>query len=123
MASVYENAFITIAATSAPSGKAGCFGARPIATQRLDEFRTDSRNSIYVREKLQHEVIDWYRSLVLDFSSVPLLHRAWCYQERVLLLMSTVQNVSLYGSARAQSGVNMRKQIRAPRGSHTTVSS
>lgn len=84
MASVYENAFITIAATSASSGKAGCLGARPIATHRLEEFRSDSGNSIYVREKLQHEIFDWYRSLILDFSSAPLLHRAWCYQERLL---------------------------------------
>ena len=58
MVSVYENAFITIAATPASSGTVGCLGARPIVIQRLEEFGGNSGNSIYVRENLQHEIFE-----------------------------------------------------------------
>ena len=84
MASVYENAFITIAATSARSGKDGFLTERPVRSSRIHGFRSDSGNDVYVREKLQHGLFAFAASATTDFSSTPLLKRGWCYQERIL---------------------------------------
>ena len=80
MARIYQNAFITIAATAARSSYAGLFRHTP------DEFIASSVSSatngipIFVRKALPHPRWD----STVEQEQYPLLDRAWVYQERLL---------------------------------------
>ena len=72
MANVYHNSFVTLAATSAGSPKAGCFATTPASRVEL--------NSVYA------QLIHHFPNSPADdrSSRFPLLTRAWTYQERTL---------------------------------------
>lgn len=84
MASVYESAHVTIAASLSADGSGGCFSMREIKAPVVNASVSPPLNSpnIYVRESLSHE------EFAFDQKSTelrnPLLGRAWTFQERVL---------------------------------------
>ncbi|KAF4447929.1 HET-domain-containing protein [Fusarium austroafricanum] len=83
MADIYQNAFITLAATRASSDRGGCFNE---TIQRVPQYTLESSlrgttQKIMVREKLTHwEMPPTQRSKDLH----PLLTRGWVFQERIL---------------------------------------
>ena len=88
MADIYQNAHVTLAATSAASGSAGCF---PEAGRRAKHFVEEKElrlpdsmtqwRGIRLREKVQHWTVPLSKSSAKAF---PLLSRGWVFQERVL---------------------------------------
>ncbi|KAJ8112821.1 hypothetical protein OPT61_g4899 [Boeremia exigua] len=81
MGNIYQNAYLTLAATAASNGSEGCFSMQ---SRRTQEFRVHPRNgaeSIVVREKIQHWQTRSARATVKDF---PLQTRGWVLQERYL---------------------------------------
>ena len=98
MSSVYQNAYLTIAATSAVDDSIGLFcNSSAIAHSAEDETtpypsrerKIEIQNaksqlhSVYVQNLMRH---DWYWDTDQGFpkSFCPLLNRAWCFQERLL---------------------------------------
>lgn len=88
MAEVYQNAHITLAATSAASTLGGCF-PETLGPREKDERRFEfggladgQPSSLWVRRKLHH----WNdpRSSMVQDDEYPLLRRGWAFQERVL---------------------------------------
>ncbi|KAI4669611.1 uncharacterized protein J4E88_009893 [Alternaria novae-zelandiae] len=77
MASVYKYAYLVIAATSSKNGDDGCLRSREPS---LD--LTGSLNeSFYVQREISHRtIIEWQAESI----AMPLLDRAWCFQERLL---------------------------------------
>ena len=99
MADVYQNSYITLAATSARSGASGCFHnssnsryqhslyeesqALALIDNLTDYIDENSKISkvISVREKLSH----WQNSVGVSDAHLPsLLTRGWVFQERIL---------------------------------------
>jgi hypothetical protein len=78
MASIYENSFITLAATIARNNESGCFWNLEPWCERT--FPTDS-GLMSVRKKLKHWERNWTSN---SASAFPLLSRAWVFQERLL---------------------------------------
>jgi hypothetical protein len=79
MADVYENAFITIAATRSSDSEGGCFSK----IQGLNQPTQLESSGLYACKV----VVDFPRSaynLATEGGSWPLLHRAWVFQERLL---------------------------------------
>jgi hypothetical protein len=77
MATIYENAFLTIAATRAQNGEEGCFsGPTPIGRQFEITGETEAGEpyQVLTRKKLPAAHLD----------DMPLLQRAWVFQERLL---------------------------------------
>ncbi|KAJ2900245.1 HET-domain-containing protein [Zalerion maritima] len=89
MASIYQNAHITLAATKAPDGCGGCFSVvSPIDRDHelagLRRF-VNSQIRVFVREKIRHlDHAGQPDSADNAVSELPLLNRAWAYQERLL---------------------------------------
>ncbi|KAH0559295.1 hypothetical protein GP486_004187 [Trichoglossum hirsutum] len=91
MASIYQNSFLTIAATHSADGDGGCFSKRPRSS-------TDSREiykgkgvvpaGVIVRRRLPDHRMSVYFDGISSKS--PLHSRAWCFQER-LLASRTIQ--------------------------------
>jgi hypothetical protein len=86
MASIYENAFVTLAATYALDSEGGLFAVK----QSFTPQRLAQRSDIYVRERrkanglpltYRHFSSSTTSQYIRDF---PLLSRAWVYQERRL---------------------------------------
>lgn len=81
MASVYQNAFITIAATSSPNSSGGCFSS-PGQTYAPKSFQCRTVDGqlfdLYARKSLPH--FEYMQSK----SESSLLKRGWAYQERLL---------------------------------------
>ena len=80
MGSIYENAFITIAATAASNDDEGFLRGPPShyrAYQLRCKTTEGTMEDIHVRRHLVHFKSDWARDQ-------PLLSRAWCFQERLL---------------------------------------
>lgn len=81
MATIYENSYITLAATKSGSGAGGCFSiASPYCKVRELTCHDDAGapHSICVRQNAHHHA---------NFDSVnsnPMLHRGWVFQERIL---------------------------------------
>ncbi|ORY03404.1 heterokaryon incompatibility protein-domain-containing protein, partial [Clohesyomyces aquaticus] len=77
MASIYQNSYITIAATKSPHDSGGCYSTNSIYHKdyRL-KLRGRPSDPIYVREKIMH--------FGDSRCPTPLLTRAWAYQERLL---------------------------------------
>ncbi len=89
MAAVYSNAFLVIAASSAPNGSVGCFTQRKQVPciKVKSKYRITSlsaiRPKVFVRERYEHVDFDPNHpqpSTELE----PLLGRAWAFQERWL---------------------------------------
>lgn len=77
MASIYRNAYLTIAATKSSSGDGGLFTGTP-------DFEVSGKTPgedyyLVFREKIKHEL-----SVIDTMSNFPLVSRAWVYQERML---------------------------------------
>ena len=83
MCSVYQNAYITIAAAKAENGLAGLFSDIHPDYQGHKVATLGGVHDVYFRRALDHAALQYFnpdRSL----SSYPLLHRGWVYQERFL---------------------------------------
>lgn len=76
MATIYRNAYLTIAATSSSGDSGGCYSSGSDLDKDY-EVGTD----MYVREKPAHFDSMQHHSISSPF---PLLSRAWFYQERLL---------------------------------------
>ena len=86
MAAVYQNAYLTIAASLAADGSGGCFSTREITTYFAGFLNdaADSRNySVHVRESFSHDEFSADNTVAATLSN-PLLGRAWTFQERGL---------------------------------------
>lgn len=86
MAAVYQNAYLTIAASLAADGSGGCFSTREITTHFAGFLidAAESRNySVYVRESFSHDEFSTDNTGTASLSN-PLLGRAWTFQERGL---------------------------------------
>lgn len=82
MGSVYRNAFLTIAATSAVDGSQGFLQQRPEAVPMPSIITGSKSPNLYVRKTALHHPFT-QRNETGD-ENTPLLSRAWVYQERVL---------------------------------------
>jgi len=80
MARIYQNAYLTVAATKSPNGEGGCF-TRDLEVG-ITGMHTDGRP---YRARCTRPVFHWYSYLGgVDSSHFPLLNRGWVYQERLL---------------------------------------
>lgn len=86
MADIYQNSYLTIAATSSNSGSMGCFSNQSMAYQH-EERQLEVQSTagqvyrILVRHQLSHWVVP---PTLLSRRENPLLSRGWAFQERVL---------------------------------------
>jgi hypothetical protein len=78
MASIYQNSFITLAATTSPDNESGCFWDSDTSYER--NFQTDI-GVFSVRRIIRHWKMLWTSHSATTF---PLLTRAWVFQERLL---------------------------------------
>jgi hypothetical protein len=82
MSSIYQNSFITIAATKSEDHDGGCFSEMAAKYQAQEVAALESTNQhvqVYSRLRLPHP--DWSGNQGSEF---PLLTRGWVYQERLL---------------------------------------
>ena len=87
MASIYENAYLTIAATASSSTDGGCFyPSRSVYRAHAFNFALKSREEyqVYARRRLSHCEFWEITNIHNDADQWPLLTRAWTYQERLL---------------------------------------
>ncbi|KAK7926606.1 heterokaryon incompatibility protein-domain-containing protein [Apiospora marii] len=89
MASIYRNAYLTLAATAANDGSEGLFKRRKVDTYSyaLSGAQDGTDDDVTIRA-MMHRKHDCLRA-VDDLSesglaSLPLMTRAWCFQERLL---------------------------------------
>lgn len=85
MHTIYENAYLTLAATASSDGTGGCYRSIPQeAHERRFVYGTQSQgtHTVYVREAIQH--FEYLNSQEVRSKEFPLLERAWVYQEQVL---------------------------------------
>lgn len=81
MAAIFENAFVTLAATFASNSDGGLFAV----DQDLTPKRLSGHSKIYVRPtKKTSRLPLTYKDLKLVMKDLPLLSRGWVYQERRL---------------------------------------
>ena len=99
MASIYNSAYLVVAATATPDGSGGClFDRKPHITIN-GTTSTGTPFEIYGREKTSHEIFGWDVDKGLQrvwdpintqelinrhLAAYPLMSRAWCFQERML---------------------------------------
>ena len=82
MGDIYGNAYLVIAASLAQDGSCGCYVPRP-RTHRIQFQNQHQSIDVYVREKINHDV--WKKDEPYwGISELPLLGRAWAFQERLL---------------------------------------
>lgn len=78
MASIYQNSYITLAATSSLNNESGCFWDSDTSYEK--NFRAEP-DDFLVRRTMKH----WERLWASNSAAVfPLLSRAWAFQERLL---------------------------------------
>jgi len=77
MASVYKYAYMVIAATSSKNGDDGCLRPRVPSHDLSDPLN----GSFHVQRQISHRTIIEWQAESID---MPLLDRAWCFQERLL---------------------------------------
>lgn len=88
MASIYENSFVTIAATAAGDGNSGCF--RKTSPEFIDVVtvsRTSTEGKTFTaccRREIQHSDPLIQGPLGCDKVQAPLVDRAWVFQEHYL---------------------------------------
>ncbi|ERF72151.1 hypothetical protein EPUS_02942 [Endocarpon pusillum Z07020] len=78
MASIYQNSYITLAATASSDSQSGCFWHSDASYEKA--FQTEI-GDFSVRKTLKHWERLWASNSSLVF---PLLSRAWVFQERLL---------------------------------------
>jgi hypothetical protein len=83
MAEIYQNSYLTIAATCASDGSEGLFSQSPSREETIRAAVQGREFVIVVRQPLKH-LGEQERSRSLDQSGFPLLTRAWAFQERIL---------------------------------------
>jgi hypothetical protein len=76
MANIYQNSYITLAATASAKNEAGCFWGSDAAYERTFQ---GERALFSVRRVMKHWETSW-----ASISAFPLLSRAWVFQERLL---------------------------------------
>lgn len=84
MVDVYQNAFLTLAATASASSHEGCFSThhRPIREYGLGQHSSSTESSaIFVREAVKHWTVPLTKASAQGF---PLLSRGWVLQEGYL---------------------------------------
>ena len=84
MADIYQNAFMTLAATTSSSGSEGCFSMhrKPVREYKLNPGVSHMEvSSLMVREKLKHWTVPPTK---ISTQSYPLLSRGWAFQESYL---------------------------------------
>ncbi|TDZ51540.1 hypothetical protein CTRI78_v007610 [Colletotrichum trifolii] len=88
MASIYRNAYLTLAATAANDGSEGLFKPRQVDTYSYTlEDTPDASNEVTIYATLQrkHDCLRGFDDLSeSNLGSLPLMTRAWCFQERIL---------------------------------------
>jgi hypothetical protein len=85
MLSIYQNSYLTIAATKSPNSSSGCYtsSSREDQEHKIHSFDDNGASvELYVRKAFVHTPFQ----TLGRFEEFPLLQRAWVYQER---LMST----------------------------------
>jgi hypothetical protein len=78
MATIYGNAYVTIAASGAKSDDGGCYSTIPLEFETGCLSITDAdgvSRRLYVRNQLPHTLLH---------SNLPFMDRAWIFQERIL---------------------------------------
>ena len=97
MASVYANAYLTIAATATRDCDDGCFEDRGV-TKAIEVTKvTGVRSRLFVRKRIEHGMFDWgipgsLKAGIRTATRGPealserylLFSRGWCFQERLL---------------------------------------
>jgi hypothetical protein len=82
MATIYGNAFLTIAASAAADSTEGCFRTARLDSHNIKVNKADGEEvSLHVRKTLPH--FD-YVHFTRDNHRWPLMRRAWAFQERLL---------------------------------------
>jgi Heterokaryon incompatibility protein (HET) len=84
MADIYQNSFLTLAATASNSDSGGCFSIShaPVAEYELKAHASLMKSCpIVVRKKLQHWTVPPTQA---SMQLHPLLSRGWAFQERIL---------------------------------------
>ena len=77
MASVYKYAYLVIAATSSKNGDDGCLRLRDPS----HDLTGPGNGSFHVQRQIYHRtIVEWQA----ESTAMPLLDRAWCFQERLL---------------------------------------
>lgn len=94
MASIYDGAYLTIAATGSESGRGGCLGTRNLGPEVLTCQSSQGRPcEVYARRAIDHSIfgVTGYDMITSGgdvppewFWDYPLVNRAWCFQERLL---------------------------------------
>ncbi|KAK1837581.1 het domain-containing protein [Colletotrichum chrysophilum] len=86
MASVYENAHLTISAMGATDGRQGLFintGSEPILRRHVHEIKLPGlQYPIYVRRNASYGISE--SPDPRELTEMPLLYRGWVFQERIL---------------------------------------
>ncbi|KAH8591770.1 heterokaryon incompatibility protein-domain-containing protein, partial [Bisporella sp. PMI_857] len=81
MAEIYENSVITLAASAAENGAAGCF-LHPSPTTQQVSPSVSNNPKILIKESPWHPDLD--AKDAQDKEHIPLFSRGWAYQERIL---------------------------------------
>ncbi|KAK2615791.1 hypothetical protein N8I77_002518 [Diaporthe amygdali] len=87
MASIYRNAYLTLAATAANDGSEGLFKPRQVDTYFHALSSTQNAlDGVYIRARRQrrHDCLRQLDDPSYHLGSNPLMTRAWCFQERML---------------------------------------
>lgn len=89
MANIYENAYVTLCATTSSGDDSGCYSTTPLLWQP-QKVRIRKRDGIeynvYIRRGIYDQHIPpWANARAEVFAGhFPLMTRGWCYQERLL---------------------------------------
>lgn len=85
MYGVYGHAYLTLAAAHAPNGNGGLYAQSPDATHVLTVPLAGSEFDVWARPRFRHLYARDVGSLEIDMNyDLPLVSRAWTYQERVV---------------------------------------
>ncbi|CAK7240329.1 MAG: hypothetical protein STHCBS139747_001768 [Sporothrix thermara] len=122
MASVYQHAYLTVAATSAANGGAGLFSGQrlPIYSYRGTTARTKQPFTVYARPVLDHTPFRRPHIGKGRDGRLPLLTRGWCFQEQLLcprVVHFTAEELvwdcfaGLYCECAQNDGYDMKKRL------------
>jgi hypothetical protein len=81
MASIYRNAYLTLTATAANDGSEGLFKPRQVDAYSYVSDGVNIRAAMHRKHDCLRAIDDLSES---HLGSLPLMTRAWCYQERIL---------------------------------------